>query len=186
MTDDGSAYLWIVPAKVAGHWEFRESDGQGRFTLKLEQNFQHVTGTAGEEPLVSNARIRGSQLNLMFFENGGPTKVEGTVAGNRIDAQVTRGGKTSRYIGTRWLSAGARLSVLEQSGADAPCGEHAEVLSDLGARREQRQLLLVDLLDFGDRCVSLFGDGFLRRLMILGVGERMSRGGHRKKPPSAS
>jgi SAM-dependent methyltransferase len=102
MTEDGSAYLWIVPAKVAGTWEFRESEGgQGRFAVKLEQNFQHLSGSAGNEPLVSNARIRGSQVNLMFFENGAPAKVEGSVEGNRIDAQVTRGGKVSRYIGTR-------------------------------------------------------------------------------------
>jgi hypothetical protein len=102
MTEDGSAYLWIVPAKVAGTWEFRESDGgQGRFAVKLEQNFQQLSGSAGNEPLVSNARLRGSQLNLMFFENGAPTKLEGGVEGNRIDAQVTRGGKVSHYVGTR-------------------------------------------------------------------------------------
>ena len=29
MTEDGNAYLWIVPANVAGTWEFRESGGQG-------------------------------------------------------------------------------------------------------------------------------------------------------------
>ena len=101
MTEDGSAYLWIVPAKVAGTWQFRESDGQGRFTVQLEQNFQRLSGSAGTEPLVSNARIRGSRFNLMFFENGAATKVEGSVDGDRIDAQVTRDGKTSRYIGTR-------------------------------------------------------------------------------------
>jgi hypothetical protein len=100
-TADGSAYLWIVPAKVAGTWEFRESDGQGRFAAQLEQHFQHVSGQGGGEPLLSSARIRGSQLNLTFFENGAPTKVEGNVAGDRIDAQVTRDGRTSRYIGTR-------------------------------------------------------------------------------------
>jgi hypothetical protein len=101
MTVDGSAYLWIVPAKVAGTWEFRESDGQGRFVAKLEQTFQRLSGSAANEPLVSNARVRGSQINWTYFENGGPTKVEGRVDGNRIDAQVTREGKTSRYIGTR-------------------------------------------------------------------------------------
>jgi SAM-dependent methyltransferase len=101
MTGDGSAYLWIVPANVAGVWAFRESDGQDRFTTRIEQKFQHLSGRAGEEPLISSARVRGSQVDLMFFENGGPTKITGTVAGDRIDAQVTRGGKTSRYIGTR-------------------------------------------------------------------------------------
>jgi hypothetical protein len=101
MTVDGSAYLWIVPAQVAGTWEFRESDGQGRFVAKLEQQFQHLSGSANNEPLVSNARVQGSQVNWTFFENGGPTQVEGRVDGNRIDAQVTRDGKTSRYVGTR-------------------------------------------------------------------------------------
>jgi hypothetical protein len=101
MTVDGSAYLWIVPAQVAGTWEFRESDGQGRLVVQLEQNFQQLSGRAGDEPLISDARVRGSQVNLTFFENAAPTKVEGRVEGNRIDAQVTRAGKTSRYVGTR-------------------------------------------------------------------------------------
>jgi hypothetical protein len=101
MTGDGSAYLWIVPAQVAGTWEFRESDGRGRLVVKLEQSFQHLAGRAGDEPLISDASVRGSQINLTFLENAAPTKLEGRVDGNRIDAQVTRAGKTSRYIGTR-------------------------------------------------------------------------------------
>jgi len=101
MTEDGNAYLWIVPANVAGTWEFRESDGQGRFITQIEQDFQRLSGRAGDEPLVAGARVNGSQVDLTFFENGGPTKLVGTVDGDRIDAQVTRDGKTSRYIGTR-------------------------------------------------------------------------------------
>ena len=101
MTEDGNAYLWIVPANVAGTWEFRESDGQGRFSTQIEQDFQRLSGRAGDEPLVAGARVNGSQVDLTFFENGGPTKLVGTVDGDRIDAQVTRDGKTSRYIGTR-------------------------------------------------------------------------------------
>jgi SAM-dependent methyltransferase len=102
MTEDGSAYLWIVPAKVAGTWEFRESDGKGRFVTRLEQTFQQLSGRTGEgEPLTSAARVRGSQIDLTFVHDGAPTKVVGRVEGDRIDAQVTRDGKTSRYIGTR-------------------------------------------------------------------------------------
>ena len=101
MTEDGSAYLWIVPAQVAGTWEFREADGKGRFTAKLEQKFQQLSGRADDEPLAPDARVRGSQVDMTFIENGAPTKVAGRVEGGRIDAQVTRGGKTSRYIGTR-------------------------------------------------------------------------------------
>jgi SAM-dependent methyltransferase len=100
-TEDGSAYLWIVPAQVEGNWSFREADGDGRFAVQLQQAFQHLSGRGESEPLVSDARMHGPQLELTFFENGAPTRVAGKVEGDRIDAQVTRGGKTSRYIGTR-------------------------------------------------------------------------------------
>jgi SAM-dependent methyltransferase len=101
MTEDGTAYLWLVPAQVAGTWEFRESEGKGRFVTQLEQTFQQLSGRVGDEPLVANARVRGTQIDMTFVENGMPTKVAGRVEGGRIDAQVTRGDKTSRYIGTR-------------------------------------------------------------------------------------
>lgn len=101
MSDDDVAYLWIVPADVAGNWSFREAEGSGQFAVQLTQKFQELDGRANGESLVSNARVRGSQVDLTFFENGGPTQVSGRVAGDRIDAKVTRGGKTSRYIGTR-------------------------------------------------------------------------------------
>jgi len=101
MTEDGSAYLWIVPAKVAGTWEFRESGGKGNFVARLEQKFQQLSGHAGKQPLTSDARVNGSQLELTFVDDGAPTKVTGRVDGDRIDAQVTRSGKTSRYVGTR-------------------------------------------------------------------------------------
>jgi SAM-dependent methyltransferase len=101
MTEDGTAYLWIVPAKVAGTWEFREPGGKGRFVAKLEQKFQQLSGRAGDEPLLANARVRGADVDMRFVENGAETKVAGHVDGDRIEAQVTRGGKNSRYVGTR-------------------------------------------------------------------------------------
>jgi len=101
MTEDGSAYLWIVPAQVDGNWSFREADGNRRFAVQLNQEFQHLSGRGESEPLVSDARMHGPQLELTFFQSGAPTKVSGQVEGDRIDAKVTRGGKTSRYIGTR-------------------------------------------------------------------------------------
>jgi SAM-dependent methyltransferase len=101
MTEDGNAYLWIVPAHIAGNWSFRETGGDGQFGVRLQQEFQQLSGEADNEPLVSSARMRGPQLEFMFFQNGAPTKVAGRVDGDRIDAQVTRGDQTSRYIGTR-------------------------------------------------------------------------------------
>jgi SAM-dependent methyltransferase len=101
LTEDGAAYLWIVPASVAGNWSFREAEGDGRFVVELVQQFQQLSGHASGEPLISYARVRGSQVELTFVEKGAPTKVSGKIDNDRIDAQVTRAGKTSRYIGTR-------------------------------------------------------------------------------------
>jgi hypothetical protein len=101
MTEDGSAYLWIVPAQVDGKWSFREAEGKGRFTLELNQQFQQLSGRGESESAVTDATLRGPQIELTFLENGAPTRVMGQVEGDRIDAKVTRGGKTSRYIGTR-------------------------------------------------------------------------------------
>jgi SAM-dependent methyltransferase len=105
MTEDGSAYLWIVPAPVAGTWEFREADGKGRFTAKLDQKFQELSGRVGEEPLLANARVLGQEIHLRFVENGAPTKVAARVQGDRMEAEVTRGDKTTRYVGTRTQSS---------------------------------------------------------------------------------
>jgi len=101
LTEDGSAYLWIVPAQVAGNWSFREADGNGRFAVQLEQEFQQLRGRASNEPLISDARVHGAQIELTFVENGAPTKVSGRLDGDRIDAQVTRSGKSSRFVGSR-------------------------------------------------------------------------------------
>lgn len=101
-TDDSDvAYLWIVPAQVAGNWSFREAGGNGQFAVQLTQKFQELDGRANGEPLLPNARVRGEQLEFAFIEDAATTKVSGRVAGDRIDAKITRGGKTSNYVGAR-------------------------------------------------------------------------------------
>lgn len=101
-SEDGQAYLWIVPANVSGTWMFRQQDGEDHFPIQLEQTFQHVGGTVGtsRQP-IADARLNGTQLSLDFTDNGTVTKVGGRVEGDRIQARVTRGTTTTDYIGTR-------------------------------------------------------------------------------------
>ena len=50
MTEDGQAYLWIVPANVKGAWTFqREGGGKDRFSVNLEQKFQEISGAVGDQ-----------------------------------------------------------------------------------------------------------------------------------------
>lgn len=90
------AYLWIVPAKVAGTWTFHGQRTDDEFTVNLEQTFQRLRGTAGSEPL-RNAKLRGSQVEFAFAN----IRVVGEVENDRMQAKVTRNGKTSAYVGSR-------------------------------------------------------------------------------------
>lgn len=100
LTEDGQAYLWIVPAPVAGSWTFREANGKGSFAVRIEQTFQQIQGSVGQQQL-SEARLNGDQINLQFAENGVVTAVAGRVKADRIEAKVTRGSSVSSYVGTR-------------------------------------------------------------------------------------
>ena len=102
MSEDGTAYLWIVPAQVSGKWTFKQQGGSDRFNVELEQVFQAINGTAGEprQSLIS-AKLAGTQLDMTFMRDGALTTVKGEVNGSRIDAKVTRGDATSRYVGSR-------------------------------------------------------------------------------------
>ncbi|HEX2493925.1 MAG TPA: class I SAM-dependent methyltransferase [Steroidobacter sp.] len=100
-TEDGQAYLWIVPAKVDGAWTFRrEGNRKDRFTVRLQQAFQEISGSAGNDQLM-DAKLNGSEIAFSFPEKGGATRVEGRANGDRIEARVTRGGKTANFVGRR-------------------------------------------------------------------------------------
>ncbi|MGE5217685.1 MAG: SAM-dependent methyltransferase [Chloroflexota bacterium] len=78
-----TAYLWIVPAKVAGTWKL----SQGELTLK--QSFQMINGTLKNGNAVSpiNGKLNGDQIS---FSAAG-TQYTGHVNGNSME--VNGGGK---------------------------------------------------------------------------------------------
>lgn len=101
-TEDGQAYLWIVPANAQGRWAFKAQDAKESFSVDLEQKFQQVTGTAGEQKRsVANASLHGDRLNFSFDDNGTPVKVAARINGNRMDAEVTRGATKKKYVAQR-------------------------------------------------------------------------------------
>ena len=88
-----TAYLYIVPAKVAGTW--RVSGG----TLRLEQKFQEITGTLtsnGTATPIANGRLRGDRIR--FTVSG--TEYSGRVTGNTMSGDL-KGGATGAWTATR-------------------------------------------------------------------------------------
>jgi SAM-dependent methyltransferase len=109
VSEDGAAYLWIVPAKVAGKWTFKQQGGKDTFkdtfTVQLEQNFQKLSGKVGARGNeIDQGEIKGTELSLIFSEGDVHTLMKGTLSGNRIEAQATRNNSTATYIGMRQTS----------------------------------------------------------------------------------
>lgn len=59
-------YKWVVPAKVAGNWEWEASDGTP-YHLELEQAYQEVSGTVWQGDQLAqlkSATLRGAELEV--------------------------------------------------------------------------------------------------------------------------
>jgi hypothetical protein len=101
-------YYWVVPARVAGAWQWQlPMGGKPRsYELRLEQKYQVITGTArvdGREVKLQGTRLNGADIRLSFTAemNGVPVKhefsgrvdgaaINGTAAlsGSRVQAQL--------------------------------------------------------------------------------------------------
>jgi len=96
-----SVYFWIVPAKVAGSWQWQLTVGgkPQSYELALEQKFQVISGTLrvnGRVIKLSDAKLRGDQISFTVAAdlNGAPVKhlFSGKVYGDRIDGSVALSG----------------------------------------------------------------------------------------------
>jgi SAM-dependent methyltransferase len=87
-----TAYLYIVPANVAGTWQLPEGD------LRLEQNFRSLSGTlstGGRTIPIADARLSGERISF----TAGMARYEGRVSGNAMKGTVS-----GRSAG-RWRAA---------------------------------------------------------------------------------
>ena len=64
-------YKWIVPAKVAGTWEWQATSGD-TYRVELKQKYQRVSGLAwvnDKEAQLSSALLQGDLLELVIKKN---------------------------------------------------------------------------------------------------------------------
>ena len=126
-----SIYFWIVPAKVAGAWQWQLSVG-GKplaYELALDQKYQVISGSArvgNNRVKLGDAKLRGDQISLSFtadvngeaLAHGFTGRVTGNaiagtvrVSGKRIqgeyDWNATRAAKSGRTGAPRLIIAGA-------------------------------------------------------------------------------
>lgn len=78
------AFLWIVPAKAGGRWQFESGASSG--TLDLDQTYQRLSGRAeigGKSLAVTDGRVRGTDIEFTL-EDG--RKFRGRVDGSRMQS----------------------------------------------------------------------------------------------------
>jgi SAM-dependent methyltransferase len=95
------AYYWMIPADVAGTWNLTLGSGEAatRYTLNLEQRYQHVTGTASagaRKISLDEISLKGDQIKLVISDSLG-----GQATTMRFTGQVTEERAEGRVKGFR-------------------------------------------------------------------------------------
>jgi SAM-dependent methyltransferase len=93
-----TAYLWIVPAKVAGLWIWQNQASQA--SLKLSQKYQVIEGTLntdGMELPIKNTSLEGNRIS---FTAGGQ-EYSGRVNGDHIEGSVQSSGGALKWTASR-------------------------------------------------------------------------------------
>jgi len=114
--EQAEAFLWVVPARVAGRWTLREEGGLFEGELELVQQFQRVGGTLtiGERrQVVLGAYVEGEHLGFTFVgRDGGVRSMRARVDGATLSGTLRFSGNLTRITGQR------RQPVAEGTGRD--------------------------------------------------------------------
>ncbi len=97
-----TAYLWIVPAKVDGIWEWRE--GSETVSLRLTQEFQKIDGELtikGNTYPIFNVELTGDTIHFAW----GKQEYSGKISSNGIRGMVQTINREIEWAASRALQA---------------------------------------------------------------------------------
>jgi ubiquinone/menaquinone biosynthesis C-methylase UbiE len=97
-------YYWVIPAQVAGRWDFAVADpkGERRYSGEIKQAFQEVTLTLQDRGGPANTfdtRVDGERFSFVWIDELDYNKrwrFEGRVAGDTIEGAVRGEGSAPR------------------------------------------------------------------------------------------
>lgn len=103
------AYLWTVPAPVAGRWSIRDDSGREIGVADLVQRFQAIGGTitiANRTAPLLGASIAGRELRYSYHDrDGGFRSARLDVDGDRAEGVATLGEDQQRLTAVRTVPA---------------------------------------------------------------------------------
>ena len=96
--------LWIVPAKVQGKWQV-QIDGGEQLDVTFRQKYQNVGGSAnaaGKDMKLTQASVRGEQINFTLMEGSVRRSFRGSASGDAMQGTVDLGGgRAARWSARR-------------------------------------------------------------------------------------
>jgi SAM-dependent methyltransferase len=103
--DDSDAYLWIVPAQVAGRWKLESERNAPAVEINLTQQFQRIGGTMTigrtAQPLLG-AYVRGDILGFTYVDrDGGVRSARVRVDGDSLRGHLRFAGNLTPLTGMR-------------------------------------------------------------------------------------
>jgi SAM-dependent methyltransferase len=105
------AFLWIVPAPVAGRWAFKEERGEWNGTVDLAQAFQRVGGTlavGGKVQPLLTPTLSGADFSFSFVDPEGNSRgIRGKFEGDKFDGWMRFANYDTRVSGQRLNSSAA-------------------------------------------------------------------------------
>lgn len=116
-------YLWVVPARVDGVWDFRDSEGS-TLTVDLRQTFDTLSGEitrGGATRPLRSAALHGVDVRFTFDGADGASRFSGTVRGREITGVLVSGTVARTALGR------PRYALRPASWAEMPpdCQSHA-------------------------------------------------------------
>jgi len=103
--DESILYLWIMPAKISGKWQWRIPmlDGEQSFCVEFNQHFQDISGVVRNEKgrwRLLGATLRGDWIAFSLVSEAHHPMIrqdyEGRVKGNVIEGAVTLSGSAKK------------------------------------------------------------------------------------------
>jgi SAM-dependent methyltransferase len=99
------AFVWIVPARVAGRWTLEADDGRWQGELDVAQRFQRIGGTltirGNAQPLLG-AYVQGGNLGFTVVDlDGGVRSVRASVDGAALSGSLAFSGNLTPIAGRR-------------------------------------------------------------------------------------
>lgn len=97
-----TVYLWIIPARVDGRWQWSGIDGAPR-TAVLQQEFQNFTGRAegSSSAEIRDGKLKGEQISFELTRDGVVERYQGRVSDTTIEGTVESGGKRAPWRAQR-------------------------------------------------------------------------------------